>query len=63
MMGYGEHRELRTLVQSYAAYRFELRPVVLGDERQPAITLLSLMEATLARIRSGCLRTSPLPPP
>jgi hypothetical protein len=37
MVGYGEHRELRTLVQPYAAHRFDLRPVALGNERQPAL--------------------------
>jgi hypothetical protein len=37
IVGYGEHREFRTLVQPYAAHRFELRPVTLGDERQPAL--------------------------
>src|SRR5215207_1494552 len=36
-LGYGEHREFRTLVQPYAAHRFELRPVTLGDERHPAV--------------------------
>src|SRR5512132_272748 len=30
-------REFRTLVQPDAAHRFELRPVTLGDERQPAL--------------------------
>src|SRR5215212_9790466 len=36
-LGYGEHRELRTLVQPYAAHRFQVRPLALGDERQPAL--------------------------
>src|SRR4029450_1638926 len=30
-------RELRTLVQPYAAHRFQVRPLALGDERQPAL--------------------------